>query len=187
MTELNLTQFATKMGVSLQAVQDAIKLGRLSKSVQKEGRTYRIDEELGAHEWVANRNPNRVHNPTRAEKQGKPNPFAGALDKLKEKAWQDIKDRPEEFLPEIGESRKTREAYAAKLTKIEYEEKSGSLVSADKVKATAFAVGQKVRSAMLNIPARIAPEVAAEVDPFRVEQILDNEIRQALEELASGE
>jgi hypothetical protein len=44
-------------------------------------------------------------------------------------------------------------------------------------------VARIVRDSMLNIPDRVAAELAAETDPFKVQQRLSAEIRLALIEL----
>ena len=79
-----------------------------------------------------------------------------------------------------------RENYLARLAKIEFEERSGKLVSRDEVQVAAFNKFRTFRDGMLNIPDRVAAVLAAESDPARVHEILATEIRKALLEFADG-
>ena len=80
--------------------------------------------------------------------------------------------------------RATREAYSSKLERIKYEEKAGLLVHRKQVELEADAIGRLVRDAILNVPPRIAAQVAAENDRVKCELIIEKELRLALEELA---
>jgi phage terminase Nu1 subunit (DNA packaging protein) len=59
----------------------------------------------------------------------------------------------------------------------------GELVSKADLEAQWFKVGRQVRDALSNVPARIAGLVAAEKKQERCFQIIEKEIRQALESL----
>lgn len=86
--------------------------------------------------------------------------------------------------PSYAQSRAIREAYQARLAKLEYEERSGKLVAADAVKTQAFKVARSVRDALMNIPDRVASELAAETSPAAVHARLARELRDAIRELA---
>ncbi|MGE5646149.1 MAG: hypothetical protein ACM336_10195 [Acidobacteriota bacterium] len=73
-----------------------------------------------------------------------------------------------------------------RLAKIEYEERVGSLVSKDEVQVAAFNLGRQARDAMLNIPGRLAAQLAAEMDEAKCYEFLDNEIRKALNGFAES-
>lgn len=88
--------------------------------------------------------------------------------------------------PTYAESRAIREAYQARLARLDYEERSGKLVNADQVKADAFKAGRTVRDALLNISGRIAHQLASETDPARISARIDAEIREALKGLVAG-
>lgn len=87
-------------------------------------------------------------------------------------------------IPGYMVSKAKREHYQAALAELAYEEKAGRLVSAEDVKREAFAVARTVREAILNIPERIAAELAGESDVDRVYQMLVRELTQALASLA---
>lgn len=88
--------------------------------------------------------------------------------------------------PPMAESRAIREAYQARMAKLEYEEMTGKLVEAEKVKIKAFECARRVRDALLNIPDRVAAELANETSEHKIHGILTRELVQALEELANA-
>ena len=86
--------------------------------------------------------------------------------------------------PDYQTSRAIREAYAARLAKLEYEERTAKLISSDEVEMRTFNLARRLRDRMQTLPRRLAAALAAEQDPRVIEQRLDDEIRQALEELS---
>ena len=70
--------------------------------------------------------------------------------------------------PPYANSRAVREAYLAKLAKLEYETRSGNLLPRDEVETAQFKVAWLARDNMLNIPDRSAHRLASETDPARV-------------------
>lgn len=85
---------------------------------------------------------------------------------------------------EFEAARTEKEVYRAKMAKLNYERLDGSLVPAGAVREQAFEKARQVRDSLLNIPARVSPILAAEMNAKRVNEILDKEIRQCLESLA---
>ena len=84
-----------------------------------------------------------------------------------------------------AESRALREAYQARLAKLEYEERSGKLVNVDHVKVEAFKTHRRIRDALLNIPDRCGPHLAALADPVECHAYLLEEIVAVLKQLSS--
>lgn len=85
---------------------------------------------------------------------------------------------------DFTEARTLKERYKAALLKIQLDKETGKLVDAEAVKVAAFNKARAVRDALLNIPDRISPILAAERDEKKVSDILTKEIRTALEELS---
>ncbi len=82
-------------------------------------------------------------------------------------------------------SHKTRhEAALAKLSEMELAKKAGELVDAKRVEEAAFASGRMLRDAVLGLPTRLAPELAAMTDAFQIEVRMRNELRQILADMA---
>ena len=82
-------------------------------------------------------------------------------------------------------ARTMREAFRAKMAKLEYEEKSGTLTEAAKVRQDAFKAGRIIRDELLAIPDRLADVLAAEDDPRKVGELLQEELEAILNATAS--
>ena len=77
-------------------------------------------------------------------------------------------------MPSLAANRAIKEMYAARLQKLEFEEKSKKLVPFDELKDN-----------LRTIPDRISPIVAAETDPSKIHNLISTEIRECLEGLKS--
>lgn len=82
---------------------------------------------------------------------------------------------------DYARARAIREQANAELAVLAVAEEKRKLVRVETVEKEGFEVARSIRDALLNIPQKIAPEVAAETDPHAVEIILQREITQALE------
>lgn len=87
--------------------------------------------------------------------------------------------------PKFIESQARREMFKAKLTELEYLERVGKIIPAEDVDREWFELARLVRDTMLNIPARIADQLAHETDQRKVQDLLEQEIYQALEAIAA--
>lgn len=85
--------------------------------------------------------------------------------------------------PKFIESQARREMFRAKLIELEYLEQVGTLVKAEDVDREWVCIASQVRDGLLNLPARLSGELAAETDQRKVHDILERAIYQALEEL----
>ena len=168
---VSLSEYARQRGISPAAVTKAMRDGRISRGVILGSKGKKsIDTEIADAEWAASTDTTQGA-PSHANPRGH-NAAAQA-------AGSDT--------PSFMESKAKREAFMAELARLEYEEKSGKLVQVDDVKRESFRVARIVRDSMLNIADRVASELAAETDPFRVQQRLTQEIRLALTELRLGD
>lgn len=162
---MKITEFATLIGVSRQAVLEAIKRGRLPKSASKVGKLWHVDPELGQVEYKANVDIAKRRN----FKGGEP------------------ESETESDYPAFNESRAKRVYYEAKLCEMEVKLREGKLIDRDAIRDKSFKLGRQVRDGMLNIPDRIAADLAAETDAFKVHARLTKEIREVLTALAATE
>jgi hypothetical protein len=92
-------------------------------------------------------------------------------------------------VPSYSQSRAIREAYLARLAKLDYldyEERSGKLVDAEEVARATTIMAMGTRDGLLAILSRIAPILAAETDEREVYQLLDEEIRRTLGSLSQN-
>jgi len=159
---LSLRAYARHRGVSLAAVQKAIRSGRISRNADG-----LIDSERADAEWNAKTRPGQSRAPLAA---------AAPLEPA---------EAPPDGL-DYFRARAIRENYLARMAKIEFEEKTAKLVSRDEVEAAAFTRGRIVRDNLLNIPDRLAATLAAESDADKVHRLLSDEIRRALNDLAGA-
>ena len=86
-------------------------------------------------------------------------------------------------MPSLAANRAIKEMYAARLQKLEFEEKSKKLVPYDELKLKLSKLHLQVRDNLRTIPDRIAPIVAAETDPSKIHSLITTEIRECLEGL----
>ena len=158
MAVLSQRAYAKHRGVALSAVQKAISTGRISTMADG-----RIDPGVADAEWAAN---TKARPPVVRRQADDDQDASGAA--------------------QYSKARAVREHCQARLAKIEYEERVGSLVSKDEVQVAAFNTHRVIRDAMLNIPDRIAAMLAAETDEAKCYEILATEIRKALNEFADA-
>jgi len=163
---LSLRGYAKHRGVSLAAVQKAIKSGRIVTTADGQ-----IDSAQADATWETRTRPGQkradaVRTVIPASEPPRPDP-AGGLDYFKARA--------------------IRESYLARLAKIEFEERTAKLVSRDEVQVAAFTKARTVRDSLLNLPDRLAAMLAAESDADVVHQVMTAEIRKALDELAGAD
>ncbi|VVS95344.1 hypothetical protein [Desulfoluna spongiiphila] len=85
----------------------------------------------------------------------------------------------------LAEAQKIKERFAAALKKLEYEEKSKTLVRATTVEKEAFAMARLTRDSIMAVVDRNAAVLAAETDEKVVADILRDELAQALEFIAA--
>jgi hypothetical protein len=85
---------------------------------------------------------------------------------------------------DYSRARAVRENYLARMSKLDFEERSGKLISRDEVQVAAFNKFRTFRDGMLNLPDRLAAVLAAESDAAKVHELLAAEIRKALLEFA---
>ena len=161
---------ARELGVSRQAVHELVKRGILSKDANG-----LIDVEMAKVALL-----NRVHpsSKTAAALAQQPAPPAEATAKP---------DEPEAANTEITSyhvAKTLREAAEAQIARIKLAEMQGEVIQTSAVRATWAARIASTRDALLQIPSRLAPVLAAETNLAAVTQLLEDELRQALAELS---
>ena len=205
MTEpLSIRAYARHRGVSQPAVQKAIRKGRLSASIrQVNGRAVIVDVALADQEWEER----RAKADTARLKPGAPQPAPPQPQPAPAAPPKDLTYEPIEteggrprHAPAAEESPQTDGREPKQLTlidaqqvvaiergrklRMENEVMRGQLVKRSLVAKEAFEAERIIREAMLNLPVRIAGELAAEHDAGRVQLRLDAAIREALNRAA---
>ena len=136
-----------------------------------------LDRDLALELWNRNTVANNVSKVSRPDPVDAPPPRDAA--ELKRR----VEGLPDDAIPDLNESRARREHYQAELAKLQVTQQRGELVAADQVKAEAFKMGRSVREALANLADRLSHQLAGEVDPVRIHQVLTQEHRAALVEL----
>lgn len=155
---MNISEYAEHRGISHVAVIKALKAGRITK--EPDGS---IDPVKADAQWEQNTDFTR-------------NPQKAAKTKADDGAMPSG--------PNYTVSRAVREAYTARLAKLEYEEKVGTLIKADEVKLMWFNTLRIIRDRVLQIPDRIGSTLAAETDANKIKQTMDAELRRILDDAA---
>ena len=179
---MSLRAYARHRGVALSAVQKAIASGRIQ--VEADGRIdpNKADAQWDRHTRMAQPTTPKVVTPqvvtprvvSTERPAAPPNPPAAPSDDARG--------------VDYHKARAVRETYSARLAKLEFEERTGKLISKDEVDIKYFQLARQLRDRMQQIPRKVAPEIVALVvadpDVRGVTDILDVAIREALEDLA---
>lgn len=179
---MGLREYARRRGCSPSSVSRAIAEHRLVESIRRDSKGHpRIDSELADFEWTQNTDPGKQRSCSGDVREG------GVIEENRRQT--SLRSRPlapdeSERLPSFEESRARREAYAAKLKKLEYEEAAGILLRKDEVREAAFDVSRTIRDQLQVLPYRLGPILAVESDEFVVRARMEEEIHMALENLA---
>jgi phage terminase Nu1 subunit (DNA packaging protein) len=165
MALLSMRQYAKLRGVSAESVSKAVKSGRISTTPDKSGKQ-RIDPVVADREWARRSDPSKMRAtaPVVMPPEDLPDEEQ-SLDYFKEKA--------------------KSEHYKAKLSKLEFEEKSGKLVEAEKVQNQWVSVASIVRTKVLGIPSKARQRIP-EITPDQY-AMLEVIVRETLEDLADGD
>jgi hypothetical protein len=177
---LSVRAYARHRGVTHRAVQLAVAAGRITK-----GRDGLLNPKTADAQWAANTDETKSRhsvsgNPKRRRTPGNP-PLPASSD-----ARSPIPTAPSTAETGYIKARAVREGYSARLAKLDFELKSGSVISADVVKVTAFNLARRCRDMLLNIPDRIAPILAGCSDSREVHKLLTEEIQRVCAELGSA-
>lgn len=172
---LSIRAYAQHRGVSHTAVGKAIKAGRIPQ--EPDGT---IDPAKADAAWNRNTLPSQNLNATAKSVETR----VATTPKVSTSQVSTPLETTRAAAPDYQTSRAIREAYAARLAKLEYEERTGKLISAEDVSVRTFNLARRMRDRMLTLPRRLSAAFAAEQDARTIEQRLEDEIRQALEELS---
>lgn len=182
---IGVREYARHRGVSHTAVEKAIKSGRIQK--EPDGT---IDPAKADAAWACNTNPAQQRKPEPELLKPvpiptNPSPQLAPIRQPTPRLVAEAETVPSGVAgPNYQVSRAIRETYNAKLTRLDYEERTGKLLNAEDVAREAFAVARRVRDRLLCIPSRMAAVLASETDSKAIERLMDQELRIALEELS---
>ncbi|NVZ10090.1 hypothetical protein HW932_12550 [Allochromatium humboldtianum] len=179
---MSLRAYARHRGVALSAVQKAIASGRIQ--VEADGR---IDQNKADAQWDRH---TRMAQPTtpKVVTQQVVTPRVVSTERPAAPPTPPAASSDDARGVDYHKARAVRETYSARLAKLEFEERTGKLISKDEVDIKYFQLARQLRDRMQQIPRKVAPEIVALVvadpDVRGVTDILDVAIREALEDLA---
>ena len=172
---MSLRAYARHRGVALSAVQKAIATGRIHPEPDGSIDPAKADAQWDQHTRTAHPTTPRVTTP-------RPPPASQPAAPSPPQTSDDARG------VDYHKARAVRETYSARLAKLEFEERTGKLISKDEVDIKYFQLARQLRDRMQQIPRKVAPEIVALVvadpDVRGVTDILDVAIREALEDLA---
>lgn len=186
MEGLSIRAYARHRGVSHTAVRKALASGRITASDDGTIDPARADEA-----WATSTNLSKPRNSViGTSKAPRSTPASlrtanGAVD-VEPLSSPKSSAGPGRLASSYADSRAARESYLARLAKLEFEERSGKLVAADEVRAQVFALGRRMRDAMLALPDRVAPVLVAQADSAVIHRVLTVEIHTCLSELSGA-
>ena len=186
MAGLTIRGYAKHRGVSHTAVRKAAATGRIT--VASDGT---IDPAVADQEWAASTDLSKPRNsvigvPKKRRTPGAPSDALGMPVSDDALASPPADGGATRLVSSYAASRAAREAYSARLTKLEFEQRSGKLVDADEVRAQIFALGRRLRDTILCLPDRLAPVLAGETDAAVIHRLLTEELERGLAELSTA-
>jgi hypothetical protein len=189
MAMMSLRAYAKHRGCALNAVQAAIKAGRISWG----GKGTLIDSELADNQWSANTNFNQQ--PAKlleeAARQAKIAAAAGGDDG-------DDGDEGDVITPtvhkgrSIGESdasglikaKADREYFEAKRAEMRFRAEAGELVPLNEVNQYVSGMIMRAKDIFMRMPRELRDRLAQEVDPIKCQRMLEKEVTRGLSTLA---
>lgn len=168
-------EYAADRGCSPVSVHKAIKAGRISLIDGK------IDPSVADIQWAANsraRAPARKAADQATARPSSPAPDAAASLEIA------LPVHAEGKTDDYWDARSRRETAEAAIAEMKEAEMRGTLIRADSVRTAWANKISAARDALLQIPYRLAPVLAAETELERVAELLESELRQALLQLS---
>ena len=178
-------EYARHRGVSLGAVQKALRVGRINANADK-----KIDAAVADREWDVNTDASRIAVSAievAAPLAQKEISFAALAGEEADKPAAEELTGSDNNASRYRESRASREFYVAAKQKLEYEQLLGQLINVDEAKRIAFTSFRAIRDSVLNVAARIKDQLAAETDPHVCEELLERELSAALASVDVGQ
>jgi hypothetical protein len=171
-------------GTSHVAVINAYNDGRLSEpAVRREGRSWIINAELADEQWATRTDPSEYG----GQAGGGSRPIGIKAPVQQRPATSPPPPPPSpKGGPSLAVSKQVKAAYEAKLTELEYKERSGEIGNLQDVRKEAARLARQVRDLLLIVPSRNAAKVAAMSDPEDIRALLQQEIEGALKGMANG-
>lgn len=188
MERIGIREAARRLGVSDTAVHKALKSGRVQYAQPHNPLKPQVEWPGIRDQWDQNTDTGyRTHSGKKdalrpEQAPARPQAAAPAQPAAPERR-EPTSSTPQPEGPSFARSRAIREAYNAQLAKLDFEERSGKLVSVAQVRADGIKLAAAVIAGMYNIPERCADDIAGMSDPHEIHALLVREIDAAVSEL----
>jgi transcriptional regulator with XRE-family HTH domain len=165
---ITFADLAKLKGVSRSAVSQRRQSGILDAAIVKVGAREKLNKDLALELWEKNTAPVLNQLPVQTKKELK----------------KQIDALPDDEIPDFNTSRARKEHWQASLAQLQVEQQKKDLIPVTEIKKSSFELGRAIRESLANLADRLAPQCAGETDPQIIHQLLTEEHRNALEELA---
>lgn len=180
--KVTAAEFARHLGIAQATLSYHLKKGTLGDAAKQiEGGRWAIDLETGTVNYKRNtQGGGEVRK--KAHQQRSIKAIKKSLEAERGEEVQTSLDLPG-YIDDLTGAKTKRENYLAEKARLEYEEQIGTLVLADAVQKSLFKATREMRDSLMNIPGKLAPELASMDDVFSITKFLENSVRQSLMDL----
>ena len=165
---ITFADLAKLKGVSRSAVSQRRQTGILKEAIVKVNGREMLNKDDAVRLWDQNSVP-------------APSPITA---QTKKELKRQIDETPDDEIPNFNVSRARKEHWQAALAKLQVEQQKKELIPVSDIKKSSFELGRAIRESLSNVADRLAPQCAGETDSQVIHQLLMEEHRNALEELA---
>jgi hypothetical protein len=167
---MTVSQYAEHLGVNVSTVYHAIQVGR----IRRDGNDL-IDADEADTKWARQTHPTGAHWHQSRQRKRLPGPVT------------QVDPSPGQITdPTFVTARTQREIWESKLKELRYKERSGELIEARAVEVASENRHRLLRQTIMQVPDRLAPQLAVESDGVKVHEILAGELRRILEDFSKG-
>lgn len=184
MSVLSKSDFARKIDRSHQYVSSLIKKGLIVLTKQ-DGREM-VEVEASMAKIAANADP--ANNPavTMPRADGRTKASVGMTIRQNGIPNTETEGSQSSTTMQYQKSRAVKESYAARLRKVEFEEKMGTIVHKEGIEKASFGVARILREKLKAVPNRLAPKVTVVTDQRENFIILQEEMESVIKEIQAA-
>lgn len=176
---LTVPKYANHRGKDPSAVRYAIREGKLSKSIVRDGSRILIDPAIADKEWQTRLDPSDM--PETPIPRAKSSP---AEKKKKKTEWDPADPYDTSMLVPVLVSRMRREAHEAELMRIKVDKEMGKLIPADEIEKQWVKLATTTKTKVLGIPSKARQRIPELTDSQYA--VLEQITREALEEISES-
>lgn len=186
MTVMSKSDFARKIDRSHQYVSSLIKKGLVV--LTKEGGREMVEVEASLAKIAANADPANNPATTMPRADGRNKTSVGMALRQGDGMTTEPDPSPTQSSTtmQYQKSRAVKESYAARLRKVEFEEKMGTIVHREGIEKASFGVARILREKLKAVPNRLAPKVTVVTDQKENFIILQEEMENVIREIQAA-